>query len=96
MSAGGYHTLILKTDGTLWATGANTNGQLGDGTTTNRLVPVQIMTGVANMFAGGYHTLILKTDGTLWATGTNGSGQLGDGTNFDRFTPVKTMAKIPF
>ncbi|MEJ5184027.1 MAG: hypothetical protein WHT81_02780 [Rectinemataceae bacterium] len=42
IAAGGYHTMILKTDGTLWATGSNGVGQLGDGTTINRFSPVQI------------------------------------------------------
>ena len=44
ISAGDEHSLILKTDGTLWACGNNEYGQLGDGTTTTRdtLVPVQI------------------------------------------------------
>lgn len=42
VSAGVYHTMILKTDGTLWATGYNGNGQLGDGTTIDKLSPVQI------------------------------------------------------
>ncbi len=43
VAAGGAHTMILKTDGTLWATGRNDYGQLGDGTTTDRSTPVQVM-----------------------------------------------------
>lgn len=43
VAAGGFHTMILKTDGTLWATGLNRDGQLGDGTTTDRSTPVQII-----------------------------------------------------
>src|SRR5438445_4093870 len=41
VSAGDSHTVALKSDGTLWAWGFNTNGQLGDGTTTSRPSPVQ-------------------------------------------------------
>ena len=89
VSAGSAHTMILKTDGTLWGTGGNGSGQLGDGTTTDRSTPVQIMTGVAAVSAGSEHTMILKTDGTLWGTGSNWLGQLGDGTTTDRSFPVK-------
>jgi alpha-tubulin suppressor-like RCC1 family protein len=92
--AGAKHSLILKTDGTLWATGANDSGQLGDGTTINRKTPVLIMSGVAKMAAGASHTIILKTDKTVWSTGYNFYGQLGDGTTTDRKVPVQIMAGV--
>ena len=94
VSAGGFHTIAVKTDGTLWAWGANSNGQLGDGTNgsgTNKNTPVQV--GTANDWAsvsvGGNHTIAVKTDGTLWAWGYNYDGQLGDGTNTARNIPTK-------
>ena len=80
VSEGAYRTMFVKTDGTLWATGWNGYGQLGDGTTTERNIFEQVATGVASVSAGGEHTLLVKTDGTLWATGQNNDGQLGDGT----------------
>jgi alpha-tubulin suppressor-like RCC1 family protein len=43
IAAGISHSLLLKTDGTFWATGGNTFGQLGDGTTEQRIAPVQII-----------------------------------------------------
>jgi alpha-tubulin suppressor-like RCC1 family protein len=43
MSAGATHSLVLKTDGTLWGFGKNDNGQLGDGTTANHSMPMQII-----------------------------------------------------
>ncbi len=94
VAAGGFHTMILKTDGTFWATGWNFYGQLGDGTTMSRSTPVRVMSGVQAVAAGGYHTMILKTDGTLWATGWNFYGQLGDGTFTDRSTPMRVMSGV--
>lgn len=82
------HSLALKTDGTLWAWGSNSNGQLGDGSLVDKNIPVQIGVGYAAIDAGRYHSLAVKTDGTLWSWGLNSSGQLGDGTLVDKSTPV--------
>ena len=91
IAAGYYHNLILKKDGTVWAWGRNYYGQLGDGTTTNKNKPVQVidLENVQQVAAGEYHSLALKQDGTVWAWGRNADGQLGDGTTIDRNTPVK-------
>jgi alpha-tubulin suppressor-like RCC1 family protein len=82
IAAGAYHSLALKSDGTLWAWGFNNDGQLGNGTTTDRHAPEQEVTGVIDWVAiagGGWHTVALKSGGTLWAWGFNNDGQLGDG-----------------
>ena len=94
VSAGYWHTMMLMTDGTLWACGRNRHGQLGDGTTTDRTTPSQVMTDVAQVSAGAYHTMILKSDSTLWACGYNNVGQLGDGTETDKTTPVQVMGEV--
>merc|ERR1712226_473540 len=97
VAAGGYHTMVLKTDGTLWATGRNRYGQLGDGTNTdknNKNRFSQVMTGVKDVAAGGDHTMVVKTDGTLWVTGYNWSGQLGDGTNTNKNRFAQVMAGV--
>ena len=62
-----YHTLEIRADGSLWAWGSNSNGQLGDGTTTLRSSPVQVGTDTKWVIvaAGGDHTVALKSDGTL-------------------------------
>ena len=98
ISAGNYHTVYLKEDGTVWATGKNENGQLGDGTTTGKYNPVQVLdvsgnplTGVVEISAGRDHSVFLKGDGTVWAVGLNSSGQLGDGTNTLRTNPVQVV-----
>jgi len=63
-SAGGYHSLYVETDGTLWAMGNNSYGQLGDGTTTDRSTPVQV---AGNMLSGaaskGYHSFMIQRRG---------------------------------
>jgi alpha-tubulin suppressor-like RCC1 family protein len=80
-------TMGIKSDGTLWAWGYNTSGQLGDLTTRNRLSPVQIGTDTnwSDVSCGQQHTIALKTNGTIWAWGLNMTGQLGLG-NFDLTT----------
>lgn len=90
VAAGTYHSLALKEDGTVWACGNNTHGQLGDGTSTDRNTPVQVnnLSGVTAIAAGYFHSLALKEDGTVWAWGYNYYGQLGDGTKTNRKTPV--------
>jgi len=75
----GYTTLALKTDGTLWGWGANSYGQVGDGTITNRNSPVQIgaLTTWSQLSEQQSASLVIKTNGTLWAWGLNYYGQLG-------------------
>ena len=94
ISVSGYSdTLMVGSDGSLWATGRNGDGQLGNGTTTSLSVPKEILAnGIAAVSAGYYHSLILKTDGSLWATGYNKSGQLGNGSTTGVSTPVQVFA----
>jgi hypothetical protein len=80
--------MALKTDGTVWAWGANWVGQLGDGTTTQRLTPVQVLSGVAAVAAGQDHSLALMADGTVRAWGSSSAGELGDGTTAAKHAPV--------
>lgn len=91
VSAGNYHTLVLKMDGTVWSWGANSYGQLGDGTTSTKdtLVQVKGLENVVAIATGDYHSLALKSDNTLWAWGNNLNGKLGDGTQQNRLLPVQ-------
>ena len=79
-SGSGITSFGIKTDGTLWAWGNNSVGQLGIGTTFDKYIPVQI--GFDNdwkyISAGNAHTLAIKNDGSLWAWGDNWYGQIGD------------------
>ena len=90
-SAGSCHTVAIKSDGTLWAWGDNSNGQVGDGTKNNASIPVQIGTDTkwVSVSAGAHHTVAIKSDGTLWAWGDNSNGQVGDGTWTDKYSPVQ-------
>ncbi len=86
IEAGSFHTLALKSDGTVWAWGHNSNGQIGDGTTTDRPTPLQVGVGVVGfsniiaISAGDDHSTALKSDGTVWIWGSNEYGQIGNGT----------------
>lgn len=79
----------------LWTWGENPRGQLGDGSTADRDVPVRIATDATGVAAGVAHSLFIREDGTAWAMGANESGQLGDGSNEDRATPVAVALAKP-
>jgi len=90
VAVGLHYCHAIKTDGTLWAWGRNTEGGLGDGTTTHRSSPVQIAGNTWKQVSNGrYITTAVKTDGTLWGWGGNGYGQVGDGTTTNRSSPVQ-------
>ena len=94
VACGAYHTLILKTDGTLWACGNNESGQLGIEDTDNQAVPVRVMTDVAAISAGRAFSAVIKTDGTLWTWGENQYGQLGTGDTRSRQEPTQVMTDV--
>ena len=79
-----------KADMALWATGYNRYGQLGDGSTSNKDKPVEVLPkGIKQISTDKYHTLVLKDDGSTWAMGYNHHGQLGDGSTTNRKSPVR-------
>lgn len=89
ISAGGQHSLGIKTDGTLWAWGDNWLGQLGDGTEVGKITSIQVGSGYSSISACIEHSFGIKTDGTIWAWGHNDLGQLGDGTTVNKISPVQ-------
>jgi len=95
VAAGGYHSLALCSDGTVFAWGNNYAGQLGDNSTTDSSVPVEVSTNgilagktVVAVSAGTYFSLALCSDGTLATWGENDSGQLGNGGTARSSVPI--------
>ena len=86
-----YHACAVTTTGAAKCWGRNTSGQLGDGTTTQRLTPTAVTglsSGVLSIAAGYTHTCAVITGGAARCWGANGNGQLGDGTTTARLTPT--------
>ncbi len=92
VAAGRLHTCALKTDGSVACWGWNSDGQLGDGTKTWSVAPVNVIgleEGAVAIAAGRYHTCVVTTKGSMKCWGDNNFGELGDGTTTDRPTPVE-------
>ena len=89
--AGRTHSLAVKTDGTLWAWGNNSYGQLGTNDLTHRSSPVQVgtLSNWSKISGGLYITAAIKTDGTIWTWGNNSYGQLGTNDLTHRSSPVQ-------
>jgi len=95
VSCGGYHTAAIKTDGTLWLWGQNTNFQIGNTTNANCSTPVTTFSGGTNwkqVSCGQLHTASIKSDGTLWLWGRNAESQSGNNSFLALSTPVTTFA----
>ena len=85
----GGHVLALAADGTVWAWGSNSRGQLGDGTTIDRTAPVPVL-GLSNVIAiaaGGDNSYAVTNDGTVWAWGSFACNLLGAPDVPDRHIP---------
>ncbi len=97
LSSGNHHTCAILDDGSVSCWGWNDNGQLGDGTTTDRNTSTQTLslgTGrTAVAISSGYrHTCAILDDGSVSCWGRNDAGQLGDGTDTERNTPTQTLS----
>jgi alpha-tubulin suppressor-like RCC1 family protein len=91
LASGAYHGVAWRPDGTAWTWGNNSQGQLGDNTTTERCSPIRVagLTGVSTVGAGQDHTLITTGDGAVWGWGNNDRGQLGVGDANPRLIPTR-------
>lgn len=95
ISAGAFHSIAIKTDGTLWIWGNGVYGMLGNNAATARSSPVQTISQGTNWkqaSGGRCFTLAVKCDGTLWLWGSNLGGRLADHSAIDRSSPVQTVS----
>ncbi len=95
VSVGLYHACAVNNDRTLWCWGLNTYGELGDGTSADRLSPVKEVNGSTTwdtVSTGLYHTCARKKNGQVWCFGLNNHGQLGDGTSADKKIPTREIS----
>jgi Putative Ig domain/Regulator of chromosome condensation (RCC1) repeat len=93
--AAGFHTsYAVLADGSLWAWGDGTGGQLGDGLGMSSATPVRVanLTGVVAAAGGSESAYALKADGTVWAWGDNAAGELGNGSTANSLVPVQVTS----
>ena len=93
IDANGNCYFAIKNDGTVWGSGINDAGGLGNGTNNSAMSPVQVLnlTNIVAVSSGHTHTLFLKGDGSVWASGSNTYGELGIGNN----TAINVAVQIP-
>ena len=92
VTAEGSYACAVLTNGSVSCWGYNSLGNLGDGTTTNRYTPTQVLgltSGVSQVIARSYTACALLTTGSVKCWGYNNNGQIGDGTATDRYTPTQ-------
>ena len=97
VAASGTHALALTRNGDVYSWGANTEGQLGDGTHVRRERPVRVhgLSNVVRVVAARAHSLALTADGRVWAWGSNAHGQLGIAKTQVRVpTPIPTLSDV--
>jgi filamentous hemagglutinin family protein len=100
ISAGGYHSVALADDGSVFTWGYNLHGQLGDNTTANSSIPVQVhgvnnvgnLSGMYRVAAGGDETAAISTTGFVFCWGYNEQGELGNNSTADSLFPVQVLS----
>ncbi len=90
LTAGRYHTCLVRADSTVDCWGNNTHGEIGNGTVADAWKPVAVtgLSGVTSIAAGYTHTCAIVAGGAVQCWGENQVGQLGNGTTTSARTPV--------
>lgn len=104
IAGGDNYSMALKSDGTVWEWGKNTEGELGIGTSdsNNHLTPTEVLgpggtgflSGVTAIAGGTYHSSAVRSDGTAWTWGADDLGELGDGDGtqqLEQNSPVQVV-----
>jgi len=99
IAAGAYHTCALSTTGAVYCWGYNYYGQLGNNSTTDSNVPVQVvgvggsglLSGIASIAAGAVHTCAVSTTGAVYCWGRNSEGELGNNSYTESNVPVQVV-----
>jgi alpha-tubulin suppressor-like RCC1 family protein/Ca2+-binding RTX toxin-like protein len=98
IATSGHHTCAILVEGSLRCWGANSYGQLGDGTTDDRFTPVAVVglpAPVRSVSLGYNFTCALLTDGSVWCWGRGEPGMIGVGTTQNHWTPTEVQFVPP-
>jgi len=110
IAAGGYHSLAIKSDQTVWSLGYNDSGQLGIPSTDNegyqdtekleyiKWIQIASLTSIVSVGAGLQHSVAIDGSKNVWAWGDNNYGQIGNGqvSTIGVFNPTKITKSIPY
>ena len=97
IDAGATHTLAIQNNRNNFGWGQNTNGGVGDNTTTDRFTPISI-SGAKKTFCfvsgGNLFSVALDLRGRVWSWGLNTNGRLGDNSVVSKNTPVSICGAV--
>lgn len=98
VAAGRIHTCAVTMANEAYCWGVNQNGQVGDGSTTDRMVPTLVSGGhiFVTVASGAAHSCALDNSGSAWCWGANDHGQLGDGSTDGKLVPVAVAGGLVF
>ncbi|KAM8974895.1 RCC1 and BTB domain-containing protein 1 [Pelodytes ibericus] len=96
VACGSHHSMVLSSEGEVFAWGYNNCGQVGSGTTANQAIPRKITSHLHNRMvmaitAGQACSMVITDNGQVYGWGYNGTGQLGVGSTGNQLTPCNVV-----